>query len=402
MFKKSVNVIVTAGLVVGLSACGGGGSDSKKPTGYFIDSPVDGLGYVCGDKEGLTDATGGFFCEQAPVEFKIGGMKIGELKAFTSDTKVYPQDILGLSRSNFTDLKLIKLIRLLQSLDDDGEIDKSIHITQEISDKFGSNQNFDNTLLEVLAAPSNGDLVDTDDAIKHLQDSMGSAAHVGSSEEESNEGTSGVDVDGLVNDNIKDTEENNDTSDAAIDEYTDTDGIGEGYYVDSAVEGVQYECGDQSGLTDENGTFTFEEGKACTFKLGNILLREVEAKDLSDKMTLMEDNLDTARLLQSLDNDNDADNGIEVGKDILNKIISSDLTAIPIGDAEIQELLDGFAEIDGFEGAMVPLDQVKQHLKDTKAELERLQAIVDENSVSEADVDDAMDGLESSLDEQLG
>jgi hypothetical protein len=402
MLKSSISIALTAGVIFGLSACGGGGSGGEQPTGYFIDSPVEGLGYFCDNKEGITNASGGFFCEKAPVIFKIGEMKIGELKAFTSDKKVYPQDILGLRRDNFSDLKLIKLVRLIQSLDDDGEIAKSIHIPNEISSKFGEDQIFDNTQLEVLAVPIKGELVDTDDAIKHLQDSMGSAAYIENNvEEESHEGTDGVDVDALVDENIKGSDDNNNTSDTAMDQYGDTQDIGEGYYVDAAIKGVEYECGNQKGITDQNGTFTFENGEDCLFKLGDMVLREVDAKDLTDKMTLLEDNLATAQLLQSLDNDNNADNGIEIGKDILDKIIDSNLTKIPIGDAEIQNLLNDFAEIEGFGGALVSLDMVKEHLRETEAELERLQSIIDENTIGEEDIDHSMSELESQLDSRL-
>lgn len=404
MFKNSVNIMITAGLLLGITACGGGGSDdstSNKTAGHFIDSPVEGLNYECDTVKGVTDSNGTFFCEKAPITFKLGEMTLGTLNAFTKDTKVYPQDLLELPRDNFTDEKLIKLIRLLQSIDDDGDITESINITSDISKKYSSNLNFETAILEVLTAPANGDLIDAEDAIAHLQDSMGSDAHINGNKDEDttpSTETNGIDVEGVVQDGIKGIdEESNETSDSSIEEASNADDIGTGFYVDSAIEGVQYDCGSESGITDSNGTFTFEEGKRCIFTLGEMVLREVNPEDLENKMTLVEDNLETAQLLQSLDTDNDADNGIEIGKEVLDKIIAEDLTQLPVGDDEIKEFLSGFAEIEGFEGELVQLDEVKTHLEATKKELERLEEIL----ITEEDIESTTDGIESML-ESLG
>lgn len=429
MFKNSVNIMITAGLLLGITACGGGGSDdstSNKTAGHFIDSPVEGLNYECDTVKGVTDSNGTFFCEKAPITFKLGEMTLGTLNAFTKDTKVYPQDLLELPRDNFTDEKLIKLIRLLQSIDDDGDITESINITSDISKKYSSNLNFETAILEVLTAPANGDLIDAEDAIAHLQDSMGSDAHINGNKDEDttpSTETNGIDVEGVVQDGIKGIdEESNETSDSSIEEASNADDIktdtpktpetpdtgdldnypkegdiGTGFYVDSAIEGVQYDCGSESGITDSNGTFTFEEGKRCIFTLGEMVLREVNPEDLENKMTLVEDNLETAQLLQSLDTDNDADNGIEIGKEVLDKIIAEDLTQLPVGDDEIKEFLSGFAEIEGFEGELVQLDEVKTHLEATKKELERLKEIL----ITEEDIESTTDGIESML-ESLG
>ena len=57
---------------------------------------------------------------------------------------------------------------------------------------------------------------------------------------------------------------------------------GTAYYVDSAVSGVNYKCGSQEGITGADGEFTFEVGASCTFYLGDIELRGVEAELLVD------------------------------------------------------------------------------------------------------------------------
>ncbi len=400
MIKKSITWGISLAVLVGLSACGGGGSSSEEPKGYFIDAPVEGLGYVCGDRSGITDAKGAFFCDEAPVVFKIGEMSVGTLSAFTSDSKVYPQDILGLDRSNFSDDSLLKLIRLLQSLDDDGDISKSITLSQDLIKAYGADQDFIKTPVEVLATPLYGDLVSQEDALKHLQESMGVATtSTEASEDEALE--QDMNVDGMIDDSIQEntqTSEHNETNDTTLDEYSDVGDIGQGFYVDAAIEGVEYSCGNQEGLTDANGTFTFEEGEECLFTLGGIPLREVDAKELTDQVTIFEDDLETAQFLQSLDQDNNADNGIEIGTEVLEHIKESNLTAIPVGEEELRSLLSELGDVEGFEGALVSLDEVQEHLASTKAELERLGAIVDTAEVTEDEIDEFTSELESQLD----
>jgi hypothetical protein len=57
---------------------------------------------------------------------------------------------------------------------------------------------------------------------------------------------------------------------------------GTGYYVDSAVIGVDYVCGDQKGKTGAGGEFTFEKGQNCSFTLAGIPLKTVPADNLVD------------------------------------------------------------------------------------------------------------------------
>ncbi len=178
MLKKLIYILLYASLLLGLSACGTDSIDNNRRTGYFIDSPVKGINYDCGDISGVTDAQGSFSCEKPPITFKLGEMKIGILKSFTKDNKMYPQDLLGLRRENFSDKELIKLIRLLQSLDDDEDISKTITITSDMATSFTSNLNFSKSIFEILASPAKGTLVSEEDAIKHLQNSMGADAHI--------------------------------------------------------------------------------------------------------------------------------------------------------------------------------------------------------------------------------
>ena len=45
-----------------------------------------------------------------------------------------------------------------------------------------------------------------------------------------------------------------------------------GYFVDSAVAGVDFVSGGQTGTTDSAGTFTYEEGKTLSLSVGGVNL----------------------------------------------------------------------------------------------------------------------------------
>jgi len=165
--------MVFAGLLLFIYSCGSDGDDdipnTKKISPKFIDSPVVGLSYTCGDKTALTDSAGAYYCEALPIVFKIGNLTIGTLQKFTEDGFVFPQDILGLERSNFTDPRLIALIRLLQSLDDDGDISMTINIEKEKAEKFDTPEEFSKDNIDDYAAKAEVSLVPGDQAVKHLK-----------------------------------------------------------------------------------------------------------------------------------------------------------------------------------------------------------------------------------------
>ena len=175
LYRNIALSLIVAGSII---SCGGGGSSSSDDDkasggdisltkGYLLDSAIEGVNYSCGAITGVTDASGEFSCEVAPVTFSVGGLTLGSIDAFTSDGKVYPQDLLGLSRDDLTNPKLIKLIRLLQSLDDDGEIDKKISIETGVASKFDKDSG--DLELEVLVTMGGGTLVSEEDAIAHLK-----------------------------------------------------------------------------------------------------------------------------------------------------------------------------------------------------------------------------------------
>ncbi len=128
---------------------------------------------------------------------------------------------------------------------------------------------------------------------------------------------------------------------SSSDEETDTVNLGDigtVSYKDSAISGVAYVCGSQSGVTDKNGTLSFVVGKGCTFTLGSVLLREVHPSELQVNGTLWETNIPRAAILQTLDSDKDPSNGITINEATITTISSLGFDKIPETTQEIEAI----------------------------------------------------------------
>ena len=165
------------------------------------------------------------------------------------------------------------------------------------------------------------------------------------------------------------TSDNN--GDNLIDETTEVKKTGTGYYVDSAVEGVDYLCGSQSGTTDENGTFIFEEGEDCNFTIGGLVLREINASSLEDNITILEDNVEVAQLLQTLDMDGNATNGITIDNNSTSRVVADiHIEEIPTELAVLDSIKEALkAESEEYKGRVKTREEAKDHLDETEKDL---------------------------------
>jgi len=174
-------VLMTVASLLLLSGCGGGSSTATSTTasvaglkiGYLVDAPLEGVSYSCGSITGVTTATGEFQCSSAPVTFSIGSWVIGTLNTFTVDSVVYPQDLVGVSRNDYNNSNLVELTRILQSLDDDGNITDRITIAPTATTLFDQNSTTTTyaDVQQILIA-ANVTLVDANASITHLRDTI--------------------------------------------------------------------------------------------------------------------------------------------------------------------------------------------------------------------------------------
>ena len=107
-------------------------------TGYVVDSAVQNMDYDCvadNDMNKVTGADGAFTCQNmSQVRFRIGEMVLGEINALPQDKYVFPQDILGTARGNITDARVTAMAQLLQSLDENDDLNDGIQIADDKKD----------------------------------------------------------------------------------------------------------------------------------------------------------------------------------------------------------------------------------------------------------------------------
>lgn len=178
--KTRYQILMSVAVAAMLSACGGGGSDAGKETasieGTLVDAPVSGVEYRCGRIDDITGEDGRFVCEKLPVEFRVGGVLLGEIRDLPSDGVVTPQDLAGVPRER-VDAKVTKLALFLQSLDDDGVREEKIRI-EEKTRKRMKKFNFSvcdvafEKIQEALEEAEVPDMVSREEAIEHLREQM--------------------------------------------------------------------------------------------------------------------------------------------------------------------------------------------------------------------------------------
>lgn len=164
----------------------------------------------------------------------------------------------------------------------------------------------------------------------------------------------------------------------------DAGGSGEvrsGQFVDSAVANIAYTASPSgtTGFTDENGFFDFESGDTVTFSVRGVDLPSVPATGKVtindfDKVSTTDSGdlgLNIAILLQSLDSDGDASNGIHIPdetEETADKAANVDFNQ-PVGDFVSDTGTGVQAALVEGDSAPVTADAAKEHLDSQMEEL---------------------------------
>ena len=134
-------LLISSALVLCLTACGSDSSTSEAPitpepalpevstyTGQFFDSAVAGLNYKTASQSGQTNQLGEFqFQDKESIIFSIGGIA---LPSTVANLYLTPLDIYQTRDTN--QIEVINLLRLLQSLDADGDASNGIEIEESV------------------------------------------------------------------------------------------------------------------------------------------------------------------------------------------------------------------------------------------------------------------------------
>lgn len=180
-------VIISSFLLLSACSSGGGNSPDNNATqsGVFIDSPVEGLSYASATLNGTTDADGTFSYEtNETVTFSIGDITLGSTSGAAVIT---PVDMVSGATSE-TDPVVTNIARFLQTLDDDGNPDNGIIISNTVSNlaagknidfmlstsDFENNGNVQTVIADLTASTSAGarTLVTATQAQTHLNGSL--------------------------------------------------------------------------------------------------------------------------------------------------------------------------------------------------------------------------------------
>jgi len=104
-----------------------------------------------------------------------------------------------------------------------------------------------------------------------------------------------------------------------------------GTFIDSPVQGLAYTTPSASGITGENGQFFCNPGEMIQFMIGDVMLGEIQAKDVITPMDFVDPAertmgfnhpmlVNMGRFLQSLDADANPENGITITDDVRNEM----------------------------------------------------------------------------------
>ena len=92
-----------------------------------------------------------------------------------------------------------------------------------------------------------------------------------------------------------------------------------GSFIDSAVSGISYQTGTQTGVTDANGNYVYVPGETVTFSIGAITFPSISAMSTVTPLNMSTTGslgdpvvTNVAYLLQSLDENNNPDDGIQI------------------------------------------------------------------------------------------
>lgn len=154
---KNILVICLISLFIG---CGGSSSNTNddqydpdnsliesnlSKSGYLIDSAIQGVTYKTDSLSGTTDSSGKFEynSDDSEITFTIGDITIATfvLSNINEDDTIYPTDLVNTHRTDINNTKVVKILRFVQSLDDDNNPDNGININETTRDKLSQKFN---------------------------------------------------------------------------------------------------------------------------------------------------------------------------------------------------------------------------------------------------------------------
>lgn len=146
-----------------------------------------------------------------------------------------------------------------------------------------------------------------------------------------------------------------------------------GIFIDSPVSGIQYKTDTYSGKTDEAGRFNFSDGETVQFSIGDIELPSTQASamihvsDIFGGTTEDLEVINLARLLLTLDSDNNPENGITIDSDAF---AASEGISVDFASTTFETDIADYVAQAGGSTTLISEDVAKTHIEDTLEEVE--------------------------------
>lgn len=157
-----------------------------------------------------------------------------------------------------------------------------------------------------------------------------------------------------------------------------------GFFVDAAVSGASWSCGEASGITDSDGKFGIcPPASTVTLSIGNIILGKsaptddfiFTTQDLAGVARDETDNVGAVRLgtlLLSMDDDGDPSNGIQITPTAvvaLNQTVTEEREFLELPEEEANSIIDDAVEDNPNVTEAPTPEEVQQHLQDTNGDI---------------------------------
>lgn len=150
-----------------------------------------------------------------------------------------------------------------------------------------------------------------------------------------------------------------------------------GVFLDAAVSGITYKGSTSSGITGANGEYSYLPGETITFSIGGVVIGSAKGtgklllKDLDNGLnvdgTPSSTSVNRAIFLQTLDDDGDASNGIQITSTTRSKLASA-VVSFSQDSAAFTTALATALTTAGLTLNTVPADEALDHILQTEAE----------------------------------
>jgi len=164
----------------------------------------------------------------------------------------------------------------------------------------------------------------------------------------------------------------NDNNDEQNPDTNNNENILTGIFVDSAVAGAGYATETQSGFTNSAGEYSYINGENVTFSIGSLVFPTVPAAPQVSPVDMAigtENAADTttniARLLQSIDEDGNPDNGIVISEDAADNAVAINFDVAADQFANEIDVTNFVANSGSSNTALIDADTANAHLNAT-------------------------------------